>query len=427
MTLKPLKPLQLVSRLRPKTGIDQAALRRALAYVDTHWAHLERHNKEDTGTLVGLPYPYIVPAADESAAFQFEEQYYWDSYFTAIGLDDGRHQVLVEGMLENLLYLFRRFGLIPNASRMYSTSRSQPPLLTSFIFHVYDTYHKDDDWLRHRIDIAKQEYEQVWMNKAHPQWHNVFRGLSRYYDINVLHDLAEAESGWDMTPRFERKCLDFLPVDLNALLYKYETDFARADSLLGAEKAAAEWQRRANKRKKAIDELMWGKLRGFYFDYNYQRHALGDIWSLAAYYPMWAGMASKSQAKRLVDNLKRFEKKGGLTTTMRPLIDTSVLFGSLKVQWAHPNGWAPLQYIVVQGLLRYGYEAEARRLAIAWVKTNLAWFEKHGEFLEKYNVVNPAKKPNEGVYPSQSGFGWTNAVFVRFVKDFNLLEPDTKT
>ncbi len=417
-----LKPLKLVSLKRPKSDIDQKALKRALDYIDEHWSKLERHNKEDTGTLVGLPYPYIVPAAEEGAPFHFEEQYYWDSYFTALGLDGDQHQVLIEGMLENLLYLFRRFGLIPNASRMYATSRSQPPLLTSFIFHVYDTYGKDKEWLRHRIDTAKQEYEQVWMNSKHPQWHNVFRGLSRYYDINVLHDLAEAESGWDMTPRFERKCLDFLPVDLNALLYKYETDFARAEKLLGDKEAAAGWEQKAAARKKAMDELMWGKLRGFYFDYNYERHVLGDIWSLAAYYPMWSGMASKSQAKRLVDNLKRFEKKGGVTTTMRPLIDTGILFGSLKVQWAHPNGWAPLQYIVVEGLKRYGYEAEARRIAIAWVKANLAWFEKHGVFLEKYNVVNPSKAPNEGVYPSQSGFGWTNAVFVRFVRDFKLLD-----
>lgn len=417
-----LKPLKLVSLKRPKSDIDQKALKRALDYIDGHWSQLERHNKEDTGTLVGLPYPYIVPAAEKNASFHFEEQYYWDSYFTALGLDGDQHQVLIEGMLENLLYLFRRFGLIPNASRMYATSRSQPPLLTSFIFHVYDTYGKDKEWLRHRINTAKQEYEMVWMNKKHPQWHNVFRGLSRYYDINVLHDLAEAESGWDMTPRFERKCLDFLPVDLNALLYKYETDFARADKLLGDKESAAAWEQKAAARKKAMDELMWGKLRGFYFDYNYERHVLGDIWSLAAYYPMWSGMASKSQAKRLVDNLKRFEKKGGLTTTMRPLIDTGILFGSLKVQWAHPNGWAPLQYIVVEGLKRYGYEAEARRIAIAWIKANLAWFEKNGVFLEKYNVVNPSKAPNEGVYPSQSGFGWTNAVFVRFVRDFKLLD-----
>ncbi len=162
------------------------------------------------------------------------------------------------------------------------------------------------------------------------------------------------------------------------------------------------------------------KLRGFYFDYNYERKALGDIWSLAAYYTMWAGMASKEQAAKLVENLTRFEKDGGLSTTARPLIDTGALFGSIKVQWANPNGWAPLHYIVVEGLKRYGYHEEAERIARKWVSTSLGWFSDHGEFLEKYNVVNPKKKPVEGVYPSQTGFGWTNAILVRFIQDFKL-------
>ncbi len=411
-TLKPFK--------HPDTVIPPELRDRALDYINGYWQNLRRHHTEDVGTLVGLPHPYVVPASDPNAPFNFEEQYYWDSYFVALGLTDPSHQELVEGMLENLIYLFRRFGVIPNASRMYFTGRSQPPLLTSFIFHVYDTYGKDTDWLKERIAVALQEYEKVWMSSAHPQWHKVHQDLSRYYDVNVLHDLAEAESGWDMTPRFERKCLDFLPVDLNALLYKYEKDFSRAASIIGDTEAMDSWLVKASTRREAMDRLMWGKVRGFFFDYNFQRGVLGDIWSLAAYYTMWAGMASKEQAKHMVANLDKFEKTGGLSTTSRPLIDTSLLFGSLKAQWAYPNGWAPLQYFVVEGLKNYGYNEEARRIAAKWSLANLSWFDRNGVFLEKYNVVNPKKMPVEGLYPSQSGFGWTNGVLVRFIKDFNL-------
>jgi alpha,alpha-trehalase len=405
---------------RGQSKIDPALRDKALEYIDTYWQQLGRKHTEDNGTLVGLPFSYIVPSSNPNSNFQFEEQYYWDSYFMALGLTDKKYQALVEGMLENLIYLFERFSLIPNASRMYFTSRSQPPLLTSFIFHVYETYAKDVDWLKKHMAVAEQEYWKVWMNNTHPQWHEVHNGLCRYYDVNVLHDLAEAESGWDMTPRFERKCLDFLPVDLNSLLYKYETDFARVASLGGDMTKADIWESRATDRKNAMNELMWAKIRGFYFDYNYQRKILGDVWSLAGYYTMWAGLASAEQAKRLVDSLPKFERAGGLATTTRPFIDTNLLFGSLKVQWAYPNGWAPLQYIVIEGLRRYGYEEEARRIASKWVKNNLDWFDSHGVFLEKYNVVNMKKKPVEGVYPSQTGFGWTNAVLVRFITDFNL-------
>ncbi len=404
--------------LGSKEGLSQKSIANSLSYIDKYWESLERQHNEDSGTLVGLPYPYIVPSNDQNSEFIFEEQYYWDSYFTALGLNDNKHQVLIEGMLENLLFMFRRFSLIPNASRMYFTGRSQPPVLTSFIFHVYDTYNKTPEWLEQKIAVAKDEYEHVWMNKTHPKWHNVHKGLSRYYDINVLHDLAEAESGWDMTPRFERKCLDFLPIDLNALLYKYETDFARADEILGDSKSAKHWLSAAEKRKKTINDLMWGKIRGFYFDYNYQRGVLGDIWSLAGFYPMWAGMVTPEQAKRMVDNLMRFEKKGGLSTTARPLIDTTALFGSIRAQWAYPNGWAPLHYFVIEGLERYGYHKEASRIAQSWLKTNNDWFNRHGVFLEKYNVVNVKKLPVEGLYPSQSGFGWTNAMFKFYAEKY---------
>lgn len=416
-----LSRLPILSIFRPKHGsVSQSDQEKALDYINEYWDELLRHHPEDKGTLIGLPYPYLIPAAKSKNCFQFEEQYYWDSYFTALGLTEPEHQVLVEGMLENLIYLFNRFKVIPNASRMYFTSRSQPPLLTTFIFHIFDTYHKSNDWLEERIEVAKTEYQSVWMNNQHPQWHRVHRDLSRYYDVNMLHDLAEAESGWDMTPRFERKALDFLPVDLNSLLYKYETDFARAAEILSKNKEAESWQAKAKHRKRAMNDLMWGKLRGFYFDFNYERKVLGDIWSLAGYFTMWTGLASAEQAAKMVANLDKFEKIGGLSTTSRPLIDTNALFGSLPAQWAYPNGWAPLQYIVVEGLKRYGYEAEAKRIAQKWVKTNLSWFKAHKNFLEKYNVVNIRKKPVDGVYPLQTGFGWTNAVLVRFIKDFDL-------
>ncbi len=381
----------------------------ALRYIDKHWPQLTRSQNSDEGSLIGMPYPYIVPTGEQSVAFKFEEQYYWDSYFIAVGLV-GKHQQLAEGMLENLLHLQKRFGMIPTANRIYLTSRSQPPLLTSYIFLIYETGNKSVSWLKERMAIAQIEYEMVWMYDAHPRWHNVHEGMSRYYDINMLHDLAEAASGWDMTPRFERKCLDYLPVDLNCLLYKYETDFAKAAQLFGDNQAAKSWLLRAKKRKSAIDRLMWARVRGFYFDYNYHTQAKSDCWSLAAYLALWSGVASDTQAKRLVRHMSKFLHSGGLSATTQPLIDMSI-FGSLKTQWSYPNGWSPLHYFVCEGLERYGYHNEAQEIANRWIKTNTHWYTNHGEFLEKYNVVHPNDPPQEGVYPTQPGFAWTNSIY----------------
>jgi alpha,alpha-trehalase len=382
----------------------------ARQYIASYWDKLKRTHPKDDESLVGLPKPYLVPAYESGHAFDFNEMYYWDSYFMTLGIRDERHKELCLGMLENLASMFERYGVIPNASRLYLMGRSQPPLLTTFIWDMYDTYQLSEAWLKRYITVAEAEYEQVWMGTKKPHERQVYKGLSRYYDINYLNDLAETESGWDMTTRFGRKCLDFLPVDLNALLYKYETDFARYYKLIGNARATAKWSSAAMHRKKTMDKLMWNNSRGLYYDYNFAKEKRGTVSSLASYYPLWAGMASKEQAKQLVKSLKKFDQRGGLATTDGQALGQLVP-GATPTQWAYPNGWAPLHYIVIAGLERYGYHEEAGLIAAKWLKANLNWFNQHGVFLEKYNVVDPGKPPVKGVYPSQTGFGWTNAVF----------------
>jgi alpha,alpha-trehalase len=387
-------------------------------YIHAYWPKLERYNPKDNDSLIGVPKPYLVPSYAEGHEFDYNELYYWDSYFMVQGflLDDDRRE-LVTGILEDLFTIFKRFKIIPNGSQMYYVSRSQPPFLTSFIFDVYNAYNPGKKWLKECMEVAKKEYETVWMGTRKPNARQVYQGLSRYYDFNYLHDIAETESGWDMTPRFNRKALNYLPVDLNALLYKYEMDFARAARIFDDKRETGRWEDAAKHRKKNMHHLMWDQTRGLYYDYNYVKEKRGNVSSLAAYYPMWAGMVDGHQAQALVKALRRFEQKGGLTTTDSLPLGQYVP-GSMPTQWAYPNGWAPLHFIVVKGLQRYGYHDDARRIAMKWLRTNLQWFNEHGEFLEKYNVASPDKPPAKGVYPSQTGFGWTNAVFERFCEEF---------
>jgi alpha,alpha-trehalase len=395
----------------PKKDLDKA-----LNYIEDHWQKLLHENKQDTNTLVGLPNPYMVPSNNKKAYFNFKEQYYWDTFFISLGLVDNKYKPIVEGMLDNLAVLYNRFGMIPNASRMYFTSRSQPPLLTTMVNHYKDKFGATTDWYDAMMAIAEDEYHKVWMGEKHPHWRKI-GSLNRFYDINGLHDLAEAESGWDMTPRFARKCLDYYPIDLNSLLFKYEKDFAKFYRDKGDTTKAGAWEHRATNRAKEVDRLLWGYNRRFYFDYNFIEQRRGLTYSLAGFYPMWVKMISEERASELVKQLSKFERQGGLTTTTRSLIDISI-FGSVDTQWAYPNGWAPLHWIVIKGLENYGYYSDAERIAKKWLKTNLDWYTKHGEFLEKYNMANPEKEPYKGVYPNQSGFGWTNGVFVDLAKDY---------
>jgi len=409
------KALRIPFRIDNDLVVDDVA--EARKFIAAYWPSVTRFHPKDDESLLGLPKPYLVPSFSEKTGFDYNELYYWDSYFMVQGMLDADHKELVMGILENLQALFTRFKVIPNASRTYLMGRSQPPFLTSFIFDVYQAYDPGLDWLEKTIDIAKQEYNTVWLGVKKPNERQVHKGLSRYYDINYLHDLAEAESGWDMTPRFGRRALNYLPVDLNALLYKYETDFARAARLLGQKREAAKWDDVAEIRKATMNDLMWDRIRGLFYDYNYVKEKRGNVSSLAAYFPMYAGMVDEKQAAAMVRALKRFENKGGLATTDSLPVGQFV-FGSMPTQWAYPNGWAPLQYVVISGLERYGYHADARRIAMKWLKSNLNWYNVNGVFLEKYNVVSPEKPPIKGVYPSQEGFGWTNGVFERLCQDY---------
>jgi alpha,alpha-trehalase len=416
-TIENLGSLGVHHELRPED------VRPALDHIHAYWHKVKRYHPKDDESLVGLPKPFLVPSYEAGHEFDYNELYYWDSYFMVQGMLDDEHKELVLGILEDLVYLFKRFKIIPNASRLYLTSRSQPPFLTSFIWDAYDAFVMDKKWLGKMIKVAEAEYHTVWMGTRKPNARQVYKGMSRYYDFNYLHDIAETESGWDMTTRFGRKALDFLPVDLNALLYKYEMDFARYYHLIDDKRTAAKWEVAAKYRKKVMNGLMWNGLRGMYYDYNYKKEKRGTVSSVATYFPMWAGMVDKKQAEVLVKALRRFEQKGGLATTDQALnqrVPGVVTPGSMPTQWAYPNGWAPLHFMVVKGLQRYGYDEDAKRIALKWVRTNLDWFNKHGIFLEKYNAVAPDKPPAKGVYPSQTGFGWTNAVFERFCQEYIL-------
>ncbi len=398
-------------------SLSHTSVHEALDYIDKTWKELERYNPHDRATLIGLPHPYIIPSIHTDAKFLFQEQYYWDTFFVMQGLFDTKYQGLAFDMLGNVLYLMQRFGVVPNGSRFYFTGRSQPPFLTTMILQFF-ALNKDKKWLEQSMDIAKEEYRKVWMSQDHPNWRHVFKGLSRYYHIDVMHELAETESGWDMNPRFYEQAMDHIPIDLNSLLFKYEMDFAEAAIIFGNRQEAKDWIKRARDRRDTINHYLWNDKEQFFYDYNYVLGKQSDIASLAAFYPMWAGMVTDHQAHSLVENLSRFEYDGGLTCTekLAPDIDAK------PYQWAHPNGWAPLHFLVVAALIRYGYKAEAKRIAEKWLKTNLYRFKKEGMFYEKYNVVAPDKPAKDGLYPMQVGFGWTNAIFNRLAHDFYLKE-----
>lgn len=373
----------------------------ARRYAADHLAECTIERGRDEDTLLGLPAPYVTPNRE-----LFEEMYYWDSYFHMLGLRELGRTDIAAGMVENCFRLVDRYGFVPNANRTYFLTRSQPPFLAPMVALVYGE-RGDEEWLARAVEYVEREYEDYWTEPPHAVEGT---GLSRYYDESGDHEHAEDESGWDLTPRFLRRANDYLPVDLNCFLYGYERRLAEFHEALGNDGAAADWRAAGERRRERVVECTWDPDAGLFFDYDCERETHSPVESLAAYVPLWTGLATDEQAARLVDNLPKFEHPGGLVTCVED-------YGMPERQWNYPNGWAPLQWMTIRGLERYGYDEAAARIRRKWLRLCEDVYEETGLFWENYDVVDRRVGTSDRRYEIQEGFGWTDAVYLALLAE----------
>ncbi|MCF7799351.1 hypothetical protein K9M74_05610 [Candidatus Woesearchaeota archaeon] len=369
-------------------------------YIEAYWEKITCFFPEDAGTRIGLPHHFVSP----NDTYFKNDQFYWDTYFISLGLLARDETHLVKGIVENFLFMQKRFGVIPLRNQFYNLGISQPPFLSSLVLAVFAKTN-NNRWLSEMAYMLEQELNKYWVDAHEKQHHVLACGLSRYCDHEITHVTAEHESGWDMTSRFKEHCLNFAPVDLNSLLYKYEVDLAQIFRTLGDVHKAEHYEKLASKRKELVTKYCWHEEQGFFFDYNYVDKKQSDFFSLAGFYPLWAGLASEHQAHKMLHHVAQFECEGGLANTQKDKL--SIEFK----QWDYPNGWPNQQFMVISGLEKYGFRDDAFRLATKWLALNKNVFDKTKTFWEKYDVVAQTKG-KQGRYPTQSGFAWTNAVFI---------------
>lgn len=405
--------------------------------------------------LLYLPHSYVVPGG------RFNEMYGWDSYFIQLGLLRDGEIGLAKNMVEQLVYEVKHYGTVLNANRSYMLGRSQPPVLTLMVLAMFKQI-QDKPWLKETLP-AIEHYYNYWSDSLRL---NAATGLSRYYaqarkplpeviadekdkqgkthydrvreyyqqhqhqirdydltryynyqqdaltELFYTGDCSMRESGFDISNRFGAFSVDIIhytPVCLNALLYQMESDTAHIHQILGNAQAAQQWLDRADARRHRINQFLWDDRAGLYLDYNFCTQKRRDYEFLTTFYPLWVGVASAEQAKRVVESLDRFEAPGGLLTSTH-------VSGN---QWDAPFGWAPLQLIAVQGLQRYGYAKEAHRIAHKFVALLVQEFDKQGTLVEKYNVQNCSAEVSDeilfGYSSNEVGFGWTNGVFLELL------------
>lgn len=432
--------------------MDEKMTKASLQYIDAYWDRIIRKpaRRRIHGHVFDIPRPYFIPNEKK-----FNTIYYWDSYFMMRGIIGTKRAWIMKDMVENFAYLFEKYQIIPNFSALASTGRSQPPFLSSMILDTYESYHPNHDvktaikklftsvskgtgsvnkvWLKEMIAVAKKEYANVWLDPQGLYYHSVDGyDLNRYgdRDIGYAHS-SELESGWDFTSRFYNRCDEFFPVDLNIFLYKYEKDFAKAARILDQPAEEEYWEQKSVERKRAINKYCWNDKEGFFYDYNYITKRQSIFLSLAGFTPLWAGLASPEQAARLVEKIPLFETKYGLVITTKnslaPKVDVSVIPIRYRIavreilepkQWDYPNIWPPLEYLTVIGLLRYGYVDVAQRIMKKSIAAQNIIFKKYGTFFEKISCLN-GDITKDFHYIGQSGFGWTNAIYYRYVQILN--------
>ncbi len=404
-----------------------------VAHIDGLWSTLTRTSAAAPrySSLLSMPEPYVVPGG------RFREMYYWDSYFTMLGLAESGRRDLVTGMVRDFAYLIDSYDHVPNGARTYYLSRSQPPFFFAMIGLVSSDGPVDflpqlrreyEFWMEgerpmkpgasHRRVVAMPDgsiLNRFWDDRDTPRDESYGQDTelartSRRAAPQLYRNIrAAAESGWDFGSRWfadgrtpaTMDTTEIVPVDLNSLLFGLENAIRAGCEHSGDKSCALEFERRAAARRRSIDHYLWDGTKGAYLDYRWTKKTRMPLVSAATFYPLFVSLASKAQATAVAGTTAReLLKSGGIVTTT---VETGQ-------QWDSPNGWAPLQWIAVSGLRDYGETTLAATIACRWIVNVNEVYRKSGKLVEKYDVVTTGRSGGGGEYPLQDGFGWTNGV-----------------
>ncbi|HEF4726220.1 alpha,alpha-trehalase TreA [Burkholderia multivorans] len=413
-------------------------------HIDWLWPQLTRTTTTAPpySSLIPMPKPYVVPGG------RFREGYYWDTYFTMLGLQVSGREDLVDDMLDNFAHLIDTAWHIPNGNRTYYASRSQPPF---FAYMVTLAAQAEGDKVYQKYLPALRKEYAYWMQgesttpRGQAARHVVAMPdgavLNRYWDASdtprdesyledvttakaasgraandVYRDLrAGAESGWDYSSRWlgDGKTLatirttSIVPVDLNSLMFHLERTIVKGCTVTHDVGCVIDFSGRAARRALAINRWLWNR-GGYYGDYDWQLRKPRDGVTAAALYPLFAGVAWPERAKATAREVRKtLLQPGGLATTTE----------TTGQQWDAPNGWAPLQWIAIEGLRRYGEPALAKDIGTRFLADVKHVYATEGKLVEKYVVEGAGQGGGGGgEYPLQDGFGWTNGVTLKLLE-----------
>ena len=415
------------------SGGTEIVMSQVSEFILKNFKYTIRCEREDVGNLIGLPYPYTTPCANEC----FIEMYYWDTYFTNVGLLAMGNISQAKNNTDNIRFLINKYGYMPNGNRTFFLGATQPPFYFKMVEEIFERT-GDKGWLSESYAAIAKEYSYWQQNRLATNGLNVYGNKSNFSDdvierkynyfksrfkgfetedkremVNCAHTItALTESGWDCSSRFENAGEFYNPIDLNSLLYGLEKAMEKFSLIIGSGETEV-WKKRAADRKNKILKFMFDEKSGVFLDWNYKEERLSPVFSVASFYPFFVGISEQCESS--VSRLKeKMLTKYGVTACEKGNYP-------YELQWDYPNIWAPLQYISYIALKKCGYKDLAETIAKTYINLIDSSFAETGNLWEKYSGLDG--KVANADYNAPKMMGWTAGVYLFFCKELNIDFP----
>ncbi|KAA0166485.1 hypothetical protein FNF31_00315 [Cafeteria roenbergensis] len=451
----------------PKVATSQTnvTLRSFASGVNAIWRDLTRQVAPDVvaapqrHTLLPLPRHFVV------AGGRFRELYFWDSYWIVLGLLRSGMTETATAMVENLAWTARLLGKVPNGARAYYVNRSQPPLLAlmadavvaetgnaTLAAYVLPAVQAEMRWYgilsggsgAQEVTVGKEKLYRYNVAVSGPRpesWREDMATAKQagappgsQAALSLWGNIASAaESGWDFSSRWlgaggrdmtTARTSSIVPADLNSIVVMQLRAAARLERVGGAAGSgttASQYEARATQLCSSINAALWNESLAWWADFDLEAGALKPATAVtpAAFFPLWAGCAGSDVNGTVPD--MAYRAANALVHTSGLWQEGGVVTSNLVTgqQWDSPAAWPPLQWILVQALLRAEAKTDAKELARRWLRSNMLGFQRTGTMFEKYDAFNPGHISGGGEYTPQRGFGWTNGVVLDLLSQFD--------
>ncbi|MGE5326238.1 MAG: MGH1-like glycoside hydrolase domain-containing protein [Deltaproteobacteria bacterium] len=340
----------------------------------------------------------------------------WDTFFAADLAAVGSRDLAYANLLE-ILNEMTPEGFVPNygrAGNWKSFDRSEPPVGAITVLNLYRRYH--DRWLLEDSFDRLLKWNRWW--EAHRDlrgylvWGSDAENRPVNPDDSSVGTLqgAKYESGIDNGPPFDgayfnpaTNQMEFADVGLISLYIADSNALAEIAEILGKRRDAQDLRDRARKYQASLTTL-WDAKAGIFLSKDLHTGKFCERLSPTNFYPLLARAATPEQADEMVRRhlMNRDEFWGERVV---PAIARNDPAFKDQDYW-RGRIWAPMNYLLYEGLLNYETPAVVRarqELAEKSMKLFLHEWSEKGHVHENYSAIGD---DSDNVPSSDAFYHW---------------------